>query len=38
MNDAKARAMYWCRWLFFAGILLVAASQLLDAVANNNND
>jgi hypothetical protein len=30
LNDAKIRALYWCGWLFFAGILLVAGTQLLD--------
>jgi hypothetical protein len=38
LNDAKIRALYWCRWLLFSGIFLVAASQLLDAAANNYND
>ncbi len=31
LNDAKARALFWSGWCFFAGILLVAASQLFDA-------
>jgi hypothetical protein len=31
LNDAKARSLYWSAWCFFAGILLVAASQLFDA-------
>ena len=34
LNDAKARFLYWCRWLLFAGILLVVGSQLLDAFVN----
>lgn len=37
LNDAKVRVLYWCRWLLFAGILLVVGSQLLDALANNND-
>lgn len=31
LNDATARWLFWCGWLFFAGVLLVAASQMLDA-------
>jgi hypothetical protein len=31
LNDAKINSLLWCRWLFFAGFLLVAGSQLLDA-------
>jgi hypothetical protein len=34
LNDAKARFLYWCRWLLFLGILLVIGSQLLDAFVN----
>jgi len=34
LNDAKARSLFWCGWLFFAGFLLVAGSQLLNALAN----
>jgi len=33
LNDAKAASLFWCAWLFFAGCLLVAGSQLLDALA-----
>jgi hypothetical protein len=38
LNDAKAQVLYWCRWLLFAGILLLAGSQLLDAFANSLTD
>jgi hypothetical protein len=31
LNDAKARWLFWCGWLFLVGVLLVAGSQLLDA-------
>jgi hypothetical protein len=31
LNDAKVRVLYWCRWLLFAGILVLVGSQLLDA-------
>ena len=31
LNDARERSLFWCGWLFLAGVLLVAASQLLDA-------
>lgn len=31
LNDARARSLFWCGWFFFAGVLLVAASQLMDA-------
>jgi len=31
LNDAKARSLFWCGWLLFAGILVVVGSQLLDA-------
>lgn len=31
LNDAKARSLFWCGWLLFLGVLLVAGSQLLDA-------
>jgi hypothetical protein len=31
LNDAKVKALFWCGWLFFAGFLLVAGSQVLDA-------
>jgi len=37
LNDSKVRVLSWCRWLLFAGLLLVAGSQLLDAL-NSNND
>jgi hypothetical protein len=30
-NDAKARILRWCGWLFVAGSLLVVGSQVLDA-------
>lgn len=32
LNDAKVNALFWCGWLFFVGFLLVAGSQLLDAI------
>jgi len=35
LNDAQTRLLHWCRWVFFAGILAVAGSQLLDAFAGN---
>ena len=31
LNDAKVKALSCCGWLLFAGFLLVAGSQLLDA-------
>ena len=31
LNDARARALFWSGWCFFAGVLLVAGSQLFDA-------
>lgn len=31
LNDARINSLCWCRWLFFAGFLLVVGSQLLDA-------
>ena len=34
LNDAKAGSLFWCGWLLFAGVLLVASSQLLNALAN----
>ncbi len=34
LNDAKAGSLSWCGWLLFAGILLVAGSHLLNALAN----
>jgi hypothetical protein len=34
LNDAKNRVLRWCGWLFLAGVLLVAGSQLLDAFEN----
>ena len=34
LNDAKASSVFWCGWLLFAGIILVVASHLLDALAN----
>ncbi|MGO8764258.1 MAG: hypothetical protein ACLQSR_03870 [Limisphaerales bacterium] len=38
LNDRKAGLLFWCRWLFFAGFLLAASSQLLAALANLSND
>jgi hypothetical protein len=34
LNDSKRRVLGWCGWIFFAGLLLVAGSQLLDAFAD----
>jgi len=34
LNDAKVKSLLWCGWLFFVGFLLVAGSQLLNAVLN----
>jgi hypothetical protein len=34
-NDVRTRLLYWSRWLLFAGILSVAASQMFDAFTNN---
>ena len=34
VNDAKVNSLFWCGWLFFAGFLSVAGSQLLSAFAN----
>ena len=34
LNDARVSALFWCGWLFFSGFLLVASSQLLDALAD----
>ena len=34
LNDAKVKLLSWCGWLLFAGFLLVAASQLLNAILN----
>jgi hypothetical protein len=31
LNDTRTRLLYWSRWLLFAGIVLLAVSQLLDA-------
>lgn len=37
LNDAKARLLFWCGWLFFAGFLLVVTSQLLAALASTGS-
>jgi hypothetical protein len=34
LNDAMTRSNFWSGWLFFLGLLLVAGSQLLDAIMN----
>jgi len=34
LNDATTRRLKWCGWLFLAGALLVAGTQLLDAFEN----
>jgi hypothetical protein len=34
LNDAKARSLAWCGWLFFAGFLLAIGSHVLDAFEN----
>jgi hypothetical protein len=36
LNDAKARSLFWCGWLLFAGVLLAAGSQLLNALTFND--
>jgi hypothetical protein len=35
LNDSRARILYWGRWLLFIGIVLLVASQLLDAFGNS---
>lgn len=35
LNDAKTRLLYWSRWLLFIGILVLAGSQLLDALVSS---
>jgi hypothetical protein len=37
LNDAKVNALFWCTWLFFAGFVLVASRQLLDALVDTWN-
>lgn len=34
LNDTKASSLFWCGWLLFAGVLLIAGSQLLNELAN----
>ena len=34
LNDAKVISLFWCGWLLFVGFLLVASSQLLDALVD----
>jgi len=34
LNDARSRVLRGCGWLFLAGFLLAAASQVLDAFEN----
>jgi hypothetical protein len=34
LNDARTRILRWCGWLFLGGLLLVAGSQLLEALAD----
>ena len=34
LNDVRVKSLGWCGWLFFAGFLLVAGSQLLDALVD----
>jgi hypothetical protein len=34
LNEAKTGSLFWCGWLLFAGIALVIASHVLDALAN----
>jgi len=36
LNDAKVNSLFWCGWLLFAGFLLVAGSQLLNAILNSS--
>jgi len=35
-NDTKIKSLFWCGWLLFAGFLLVAGSQLLNAFLNSS--
>jgi hypothetical protein len=35
LNDAKVKSLFWCGWLLFAGFLLVAGGQLLNAILNS---
>jgi len=35
LNDVKVKSLFWCGWLLFAGFLLVAGSQLLNAILNS---
>ena len=35
LNDAKIKSLFWCGWRLFAGFLLVAGSQLLNAILNS---
>jgi hypothetical protein len=32
LNDARVKWLFWCGWLLFAGVLLVAGGQWLDAL------
>lgn len=32
LNDAKTGSLFWCGWLFFAGLLLVAGSHLMNVL------
>lgn len=34
LNDARVNSLFWCGWLFFAGFIVVAGSQLLDALVD----
>jgi hypothetical protein len=36
LNDARARSLFWCGWLAFAGVLLVAGSMVLNALTFND--
>lgn len=33
LSDAKANLLSWCRWLFFAGFLLVIAGRVISGLA-----
>ncbi len=35
LNDAKIKSLSWCGWLLFTGFVLVAGSQLLNAILNS---
>jgi hypothetical protein len=36
LNGAKVKSLFWCAGLLFVGYLLVAGSQLLNAILNSS--